>query len=58
MPAGWSPGEASCGTVMVNGTTFVSLGPTVTVLCTVIQVPPSSDSRSDGSMLKRPLSVR
>lgn len=58
MPAGWSSGAASAGTVIVKGTTRVSPASTVTSGCTVIHVPPSTERRADGSMLKRPSLVR
>src|SRR5690606_36875649 len=58
MPAGWSPGVAFSGIVIVYGTTTVSSGPTSTVSWMVNQVPASLDSRSDGSMWKRPFAVR
>src|SRR5690625_4486831 len=56
-PAGWSPGSAWSGTVMVKGTTSLSPAATVTSSGMSIQVPAAVDSSSDASMSKRPVGV-
>src|SRR5699024_3638197 len=45
-PAGWSPGSACCGTVIVSGTTTLSPASTVTSGAMSIQVPASVDFSS------------
>src|SRR5699024_6355679 len=56
-PAGWSPGSACCGTVIVSGTTTLSPASTVTSGAMSIQVPASVDSSPEASMSNRPVAV-
>ncbi|MNW56501.1 hypothetical protein D3C74_342180 [compost metagenome] len=58
MPAGWSPGVAPSGTVMVNGTITVSPAGTSTVGWTSNHPPESWGSWSEVRMSNLPMGVK
>src|SRR5699024_6994575 len=56
-PAGWSPGSAWSGSVMVKGTTSLAPAATVTSTGVSIQEPASVESSSEASTPMRPVCV-